>query len=81
MATTPGNREIGLGAFLVALILLYVVFDLECRLLLGCFVSLPVILVGFDAIFVALVVLLLGVMLIGAGAVRRARARLPSYIV
>jgi hypothetical protein len=81
MATTPGNREIGFGAFLVVLILLYVVFDLECGLLLGCFLPLPVILVGFDAIFVALVVLMLGIMLMGAGAMRRARARLPSYIV
>ncbi|MGC2289090.1 MAG: hypothetical protein WA688_04460 [Thermoplasmata archaeon] len=81
MATTPGNREIALGALLLALVLLYLVFDLECALLLGCFVAFPVLLVGFDAIFLALVILLLGVMLIAAGAVRRARSQLPAYIV
>jgi hypothetical protein len=81
VAATPGNREIAVGAVLVALVLLYVVFDLECRLLLGCFVTLPAMLVDFDGILVSLVVLLLGIMLLAAGAVRRARARLPSYIV
>jgi NADH:ubiquinone oxidoreductase subunit 3 (subunit A) len=82
VATTPGNREIAIGAVLVALILLYVVFDLECALLLGCYFSFfPAFLVGFDGIFVSLIVLLLGIMLLAAGAVRRARYRLPSYIV
>lgn len=81
MASTPGNGEIGVGAFLVTLILLYVVFDLECAILLGCWIVFPVVLGGFDAVFVALVVLVLGVMLIAAGAIRRARSRLPSYIV
>jgi hypothetical protein len=81
MATTPGNREIALGAILLALILLYIVFDLECSLLLGCYLPFPAVLTGFDAIFLSLVVLLLGIMLIAAGAVRRARSRLPSYIV
>jgi hypothetical protein len=78
---TPGNREIAFGAILIVLILLYVVFDLECRLLLGCFLSLPALLVGFDAIFLSLVVLILGLMLLAAGSIRRARSRLPSPIV
>lgn len=81
MATTPGNREIAGGAVLVVLVLLYVVFDLECGLLLGCFLSFPALLVSFDGVFLALVVLLLGIMLLAAGAIRRARSRLPSYIV
>jgi hypothetical protein len=71
----------GVGAVLLALILLYIVFDLECSLLLGCFIPFPAMLTGFDAIFLSLVVLLLGIMLIAAGAIRRARSRLPSYIV
>ena len=65
---------------LVALILLYAVFGLECANLFGCYVTLPTLLLGFDAVFLSLVVLLLGIMLLAAGAVRRARARLPSYI-
>lgn len=81
MATTPGNREIALGAVLVVLVLLYIAFDLECSLLLGCPVAFPAVLGGFDAVFLSLVILLVGVMLIAAGAVRRARSRLPSYIV
>jgi hypothetical protein len=82
VATTLGNREIALGGILVALVLLYVIFDLECALLLGCYFSfLPAFLVGFDGIFLSLIVLLFGVMLLAAGAVRRARARLPAHIV
>lgn len=65
---------------LVALILLYAVFGLECASLFGCYVTLPTLLLGFDAVFLSLVVLLLGIMLLAAGAVRRARSRLPSYI-
>lgn len=80
MARTPGNIEIGIGAVLVALILLYVVFGPECSGLLGCYVALPGLLLGFDAVFLSLVVLLLGIMLLAAGAVRRARSRLPQYI-
>jgi NADH:ubiquinone oxidoreductase subunit 3 (subunit A) len=80
--STLGNREIALGAILVVFILLYVVFDLECSLLLGCYFSfLPAVLVGFDGIFLSLIVLLLGIMLLAAGAIRRARSRLPSHIV
>jgi hypothetical protein len=79
--TALGSREIVAGAVLVMLVLLYVVFDLECSLLVGCFFAFPTFLVGFDAVFLSLVVLLLGIMLIAAGAVRRARSRLPSYIV
>jgi hypothetical protein len=78
---TPGNGSIAAGAVLVALVLLYVVFGLECVALLGCYVTMPSILLGFDATFLALIVLVLGIMLIAAGAVRRARARLPAYIV
>jgi hypothetical protein len=78
---TLGNREIAAGGLLMALVLLYVVFDLECAVLLGCFYAFPAFLVGFDAIFLSLVVLILGIMLLAAGAIRRARARLPSYIV
>ncbi len=81
MPRTLGNREIVTGAVLVVLVLIYVAFDLECALLLGCYVSLPALLVGFDAIFLSLVILLLGIMLIAAGAVRRARYNLPSPIV
>ena len=78
---TPGNGSIAAGAVLVALVLLYVVFGLECSVLLGCYVTLPSFFLGFDAIFLSLIVLVLGIMLIVAGAVRRARARLPAYIV
>lgn len=78
---TLGNREIAAGATLVALVLMYVVFDLECSALLGCFVAFPAFLVSFDAIFLSLIVLLLGIMFLVAGAVRRARSRLPSHIV
>jgi hypothetical protein len=78
---TPGNGSIAAGAVLVAFILLYAVFGLECSALLGCYVTLPAILLGFDAVFLALVVLVLGIMLITAGAIRRARSRLPAYIV
>jgi hypothetical protein len=81
MVRTLGNREIAIGAVLVAVVLLYVVFDLECGFLLGCYFSLPAVLVGFDGIFLSLLVLLIGIMLLAAGAVRRARARLPSHIV
>ena len=81
VARTLGNREIAIGAILVALVLLYVVFDLECALLLGCYFSFPAVLVGFDGIFLSLLVLLIGIMLIAAGAVRRARALLPARIV
>jgi cell division protein FtsX len=76
-----GSREIAAGAILVALVLLYVVFDLECSSLLGCFYTFPSFLVGFDAIFLSLVVLLLGIMLMATGAMRRARSRLPARIV
>lgn len=79
--TVRGSAEIGTGAILVAIVLLYVIFDLECSALLGCFFTFPTFLVGFDAIFLSLVILLLGLMLVAAGAVRRARSRLPSYIV
>lgn len=78
---TPGNGSIAAGAVIIALVLLYVVFGLECASLLGCFVSLPGILLGFDAIFLSLVILLGGIMLLAAGAIQRARARLPKYIV
>ena len=81
VARTLGNREIAIGAILVVLVLLYVVFDLECALLLGCYFSLPAVLVGFDGIFLSLLFLLIGIMLIAAGAVRRARALLPARIV
>ena len=81
MSSTPGNAEISFGAVLIALVLLYVIFGLECGLILGCVVTLPAVLVTFDAIFLALIILLAGVMLIAAGAIRRARARLPAYIV
>ena len=81
MTRTLGNREIAAGAILVVLVLIYVVFDLDCAVLLGCYFSLPAVLVGFDAIFLSLVILLLGIMLIAAGAVRRARSNLPSPIV
>jgi len=78
---TPGNREIAVGGIFTALILLYVAFVLECSLLLGCFVPLPGVVTGFDAVFLALVLLLVGIMLIAAGAIRRARSRLPAHIV
>ncbi|MCI4353568.1 MAG: hypothetical protein L3K14_09360 [Thermoplasmata archaeon] len=81
MAGTPGNAEIGVGAFLLALVLLYVAFGVECGALLGCFVALPGAFFTFDAIFLGLIVLLVGVMLLAAGAIRRARARLPAHIV
>jgi len=81
MAPTPGNGAIAAGAVLVALVLLYVIFGLECAGLLGCFVPLPAVLLGFDAVFLALVILLGGIMLVAAGTVRRARSRLPAYIV
>ncbi|MCI4348217.1 MAG: hypothetical protein L3J97_06340 [Thermoplasmata archaeon] len=81
MTGTSGNAEIGVGAVLMALILVYVAFGLECNVLLGCIVTLPGIFTTFDAILLALIVLLVGVMLIGAGAIRRARSRLPAYIV
>jgi len=78
---TPGNGAIAAGAVLVALVLLYVIFGFECDALLGCFVSLPAILLGFDAVFLALILLLGGIMLMAAGAVQRARSRLPAHIV
>ena len=78
---TPGNASIAVGAVLVVLTVTYIVFGLECAILLGCYVSLPAILLGLQAIFLSLVVLLAGLMLVGAGAVQRARARLPKYIV
>ena len=78
---TPGNGAIAAGAVLVALVLLYVIFGFECGALLGCFVSLPAILLGFDAVFLALILLLGGIMLMAAGAVQRARSRLPAHIV
>ncbi len=81
MAATAGNGEIAGGAILVVLVLLYVVFDLECALLLGCFVPLPAALVSFDFVFLSLVVLILGIMLLAVGAIRRARSHLPSRIV
>lgn len=70
-----------MGAGLMALVLLYVAFGLDCGVLLGCVVTLPGVFFTFDAILLALIVLLVGVMLIGAGAIRRARSRLPAYIV
>ncbi|MFZ0830486.1 MAG: hypothetical protein WCB18_03445 [Thermoplasmata archaeon] len=78
---TPGNGAIAAGAVLIAFVLLYAVFGFECGALLGCFVSLPSVLLGFDAVFLALILLLGGIMLMAAGAVRRARSRLPAYIV
>ena len=81
MASTPGNGAITVGAVLIALILLYIVFDLECSYLLGCYLPFPAVSVGFDATFLSLIVLLLGVMLLAAGAIRRARSRLPAHIV
>ncbi len=81
MASTPGNGAIATGAVLIVLILLYIVFDLECSVLLGCYVAFPAVFVGFDATFLSLIVLLLGVMLLAAGAIRRARSRLPTHIV
>lgn len=78
---TPGNGSIAGGAIFVVLVLLYVVFGLDCSALLGCYVTLPAVLLGFDAIFLALILLLVGVMLIAAGTVRRMRASLPRYIV
>ena len=66
---------------LVLLVLLYVVFGFECSILLGCYVTLPATLLTFDALFVALIVLLAGLMLVTAGAVQRSRAQLPKHIV
>jgi hypothetical protein len=81
VAHLPGNREIAAGAILLVMILLYLVFDLECTLLLGCFFQFPSWLVTFDAVFLALLLLVIAIMLLAAGAVRRARASLPTHIV
>lgn len=78
---TPGSGSLAAGAVLVCLTVLYIIFGLECALLVGCYVTLPSFLLGLQAVFIALVVLLAGLMLIAAGAVQRARARLPKYIV
>jgi sulfite exporter TauE/SafE len=81
VVTTPGNAEVGVGGLLMGLFLLYLLFGLECGLWGVCFVALPVSFRSFDAIFLSLIVLVLGIMLVAMGGVRRARARLPSRIV
>lgn len=78
---TPGSASIAVGAVLVVLTVFYILFGLECALFLGCYVTLPAFLLGLQAIFLSLVVLLAGLMLVGAGAVQRARSRLPKHIV
>jgi hypothetical protein len=73
-----GSKEIAAGAVLIVLFLLYLVFDLGCSFALGCYYSFPAFLTSFDGIFLSLVVLLLGIMLLAAGLVRRMRSRLPT---
>jgi hypothetical protein len=80
MTSTPGNGPIGVGAFLVALSLLDVVFVTECAALLGCYLPLPSIFSGFDATLGGLFLMLVGVMLVVLGAVLRARALLPRRL-
>lgn len=81
MVSVPGNREIAGGGALFLVLLLYFVFDVECALLLGCFYTFPSWLGTFDAVFVALLLLVVAMMMIGVGALRRARSRLPPHIV
>jgi hypothetical protein len=81
VARTSGTVPLAFGAFLLVGGFLFVLLVSECSIVIGCLFQLPAFFYTLDVTFLALMLLLIGVMLVAAGGLLRARARLPTRIV